>query len=111
MAQAYLKGCGARLSSLCRILSGILATLRVEVLSITHVLQHVQPVRPEDAQGSGLPAPKAHKGLVACFLYCVSLFLGASAVEPAALTDSVHSQHAADATAAAWRPVAHGMAA
>ena len=37
---AYLKGWGARLSSLCRILSGILASLRVEVLSITHVLQH-----------------------------------------------------------------------
>ena len=37
---ACLKGWGARLSSLCRILSGILASLRVEVLSITHVLQH-----------------------------------------------------------------------
>ena len=45
VAQAYLKGCGARLSSFCRILSGILATLRVEVFSITHVLQQVQPVR------------------------------------------------------------------
>ena len=45
VAQAYLKGCGARLSSFCRILSGILATLRVEVFSITHVLQHVPPVR------------------------------------------------------------------
>ena len=55
----HLKGWGARLSSLCRILTGILATLRVEVFSMTHVLHTARclsmPGRPA-CQGHAQPA-------------------------------------------------------